>query len=53
MTNYRGIIILIGILLLALGTWYLYVNRQIKNPPQRANLVYNLPLLEGFEVSHE
>lgn len=47
--NFRHIIITIGILLLILGTWYFFSNRQIKEAPDRADLVLYGQSVENTE----
>lgn len=48
--NSRHFIILIGILLLILGTWYFLNNRKINETPERADLVFNQQFIESVVI---
>lgn len=51
--NFKHYIVAIGIILLILGAWYLINNRDAKEAPERADLVFNIESAKNREINYE
>lgn len=50
--KYKKTIVIAGILLLALSSWYVLSNRNIQEDPQKADLVYEDKLFQDMRDYH-